>query len=239
MSSRRLWRVLPTVALVTALAAGGTLAHERGLAEEVYLQGAFAPRFTPPAAGTYELPTIKRVESFPVLDRGRRVETQALMAGKIGVVSFIYTACSETLGCPLASEALRRVQDQVTHEGLRDRVALLSVTFDNVLDRASLDAYAQRFQADRALWRVVGAVSDRSLQAMLASYGQDRAKLYDDRGRFAGRYRHVLKVFLVDQHGAVRNIYSAGFLVPQVLVNDIKTLLGERGGDPGRNEGRD
>ena len=45
------------------------------------------------------------------------------------------------------------------------------------------------------------------------------------RARFTGRYSHVLKVFLVDREGDIRNIYSAGFLVPELVVNDIKTVL--------------
>jgi cytochrome c peroxidase len=49
--------------------------------------------------------------------------------------------------------------------------------------------------------------------------------VYDERGRFTGRYSHVLKVFLVDRAGDIRNVYSAGFLVPDVVVNDIKTVL--------------
>ena len=232
MTRLRRWRPLSSLVLLAALAAGPTSAHERPPAEEVYIQGDFTPRFTPPAPGTYELPAITRVGSFPVLERGRALRTQALLAGKIGVVSFIYTACSETLGCPLASEAMRRLQHQVAHEGLRERVVLLSVTFDDVLDRASeLDAYAQRWGADRSLWHFVRAPSEQSLEAMLAGFGQDRTKLYDAHGRFTGRYRHTLKVFLVDQRGAVRNIYSTGFLVPQVVINDIKTVLNERGPD--------
>ncbi len=69
------------------------------------------------------------------------------------------------------------------------------------------------------------APSMRVLESMLESYGQDRTAVYDDRGRFTGRYSHVLKVFLVDRDGDIRNIYSAGFLVPDVVVNDIKTVL--------------
>jgi cytochrome oxidase Cu insertion factor (SCO1/SenC/PrrC family) len=218
--------------MLAALAAGPAAAHERPPAEEVYIQGDFTPRFTPPAPGTYELPVIKRIGSFPVLEGRQALRTQALLAGKIGVVSFIYTACSETLGCPLASEAMRQIQRHVAREGLRERVVLLSVSFDDVLDRASqLDAYARRWGADRSLWHFVRAPSEQSLEAMLAGFGQDRTRLYDDHGRFTGRYRHTLKVFLVDQRGAVRNIYSTGFLVPQVVINDIKTVLNERGPD--------
>ncbi len=38
----------------------------------------------------------------------------------------------------------------------------------------------------------------------------------------------MLKVFLLDRGGFIRNVYSAGFLVPELVLNDIRTLtLGE------------
>jgi hypothetical protein len=37
----------------------------------------------------------------------------------------------------------------------------------------------------------------------------------------------VLKVFLVDRRGWVREIYTTSFLQPQMVLNDIETLLGE------------
>jgi hypothetical protein len=36
----------------------------------------------------------------------------------------------------------------------------------------------------------------------------------------------VLKVFLVDARGAVRNVYSSGFLSPELLLVDARTVLG-------------
>jgi hypothetical protein len=35
----------------------------------------------------------------------------------------------------------------------------------------------------------------------------------------------VLKVFLVDARGAVRNVYSSGFLSPELLLVDARTVL--------------
>jgi hypothetical protein len=35
----------------------------------------------------------------------------------------------------------------------------------------------------------------------------------------------VLKVFLLDAHHRVRNVYSTGFLHPQLILNDIRTVL--------------
>ena len=48
-----------------------------------------------------------------------------------------------------------------------------------------------------------------------------------------GALSHVLKVFLIDRRGSVREIYSTSFLHTQVLLNDIKTLLLEDGDQPG------
>lgn len=218
------------VALLLCLVAAPAVAHEALNIEDEFVKGVFSPSFTPPAAGTYDLPAIKRVSDFVLRDAsGQRVSTQAITAGKVAVISFIYTACPERLGCPLASLALQSLQTRVKDEGLDGSVALLSISFDARRDTpTALAKYASVYGADRRLWRFMSAPSGRILDDMLESYGQDRAPVYDERGRFTGRYRHVLKVFLVDQDGYIRNVYSAGFLVADLVVNDIKTVLHER-----------
>jgi hypothetical protein len=45
--------------------------------------------------------------------------------------------------------------------------------------------------------------------------------------------RHVLKVFLVDHTGAVRNIYSTGVLDPRLVLNDLRTVVGEAASQSG------
>jgi hypothetical protein len=39
----------------------------------------------------------------------------------------------------------------------------------------------------------------------------------------------MLKMFLIDARGEVREIYTLSFLQPQVMFNDIKTLALETG----------
>jgi len=216
--------------LSLAAAPGSVVAHEALNIEDEFVKGVFSPSFTPPPAGTYELPAIKRVSGFVLRDAaGQRVSTQAITAGKVAVISFIYTACPDRLGCPLASLALQSLQTRVKDEGLSGSVALLSISFDTGRDTpAALAKYARVYGADRRLWRFMTAPSGRVLDDVLESYGQDRAPVYDERGRFTGRYSHVLKVFLVDQDGYIRNVYSAGFLVADLVVNDIKTVLHEK-----------
>jgi hypothetical protein len=48
-------------------------------------------------------------------------------------------------------------------------------------------------------------------------------------GRAWRELSHVLKVFLIDRAGDVREIYSSLFLHPQTVLNDIETLLLEEG----------
>jgi cytochrome oxidase Cu insertion factor (SCO1/SenC/PrrC family) len=216
-----------------AVAPGVAGGHEAPSLEDEFVKGVFSPNFVPPTAGSYELPPVKRVAGFVLRDSmGRSVRTERITAGKVSVVSFIYTACPERLGCPLASLALQDLQGRLKEEGLDHDVALLSISFDPGRDRSSrLAKYARVYGADPALWRFMTAPSLRVLGDMLESYGQDRAPVYDERGRFTGRYSHVLKVFLVDRAGDIRNIYSAGFLVPDLVVNDIKTVLSDHARD--------
>ncbi len=209
----------------------GARAHDEAGLQDEFIKGAFTPAFVPPAPGTYELPVIQKVSPLVLRDAaGRRVSTQAIMAGKVAVVSFIYTACPDRLGCPLASLTLRELQSRLRDEGLQRAAVLVSISLDPGRDSpAQLAKYSRVYDADPAIWRFLTAPSERALERALESYGQDRAPVYDEGGRFTGRYRHVLKVFLVDRDGQVRNIYSAGFLVPELIVNDIKTVLGENG----------
>jgi len=197
--------------------------------EEEFVKGVFSPTFTPPAAGSYELPAVKRAPAVVLRDlAGRSASTRQVTAGKVAVVSFIYTACPERLGCPLASLALQELQARLKDEGLSRQAMLLSISFDPERDTpAQLAKYARIYGADPALWRFMTASSERALDQVLEGYGQDRAPVYDERGRFTGRYRHVLKVFLLDRAGYIRNVYSAGFLVPDLVLNDIKTVLAE------------
>ncbi len=87
------------VAAVAVLGPAAAAGHGPPDAQEEFIKGAFAPAFVPPAPGTYALPVVKRVADFALRDAaGRAVSTRALMAGKVAVVSFIYTACSDRLG---------------------------------------------------------------------------------------------------------------------------------------------
>jgi cytochrome oxidase Cu insertion factor (SCO1/SenC/PrrC family) len=192
---------------LAALLAAGALgpvpapAHSTGPAlPDEFIRGAFAPAFVPPPPGSYELPAIKRVGAFTLRDAaGRAVDTRSVMAGKIAVVSFIYTACPDRLGCPLASQTLRDLQTRLRETGLARQTMLVSISFDPERDHpAQLAKYARFTTPIPPL-----ALPDRARRVRCGAggYGQDR-RLSDEHGRPTGRICHAPKVFLVDATGS-------------------------------------
>ena len=177
-------RLAPLALLLACLAAVGAprpaVGHGAPPVEDEFIKGVFSPNFVPPAAGSYELPAVKRVAGFVLKDStGRAVDTQRVTSGKVAVVSFIYTACPERLGCPLASLALQDLQARLKDEGLYRDVVLLSISFDSGRDTpAQLAKYARVYGADPAFWRFMTAPSTLVLKGVLESYGQDRAAVY-------------------------------------------------------------
>ena len=50
-----------------------------------------------------------------------------------------------------------------------------------------------------------------------------------DRSNDEDRLNHLLRMFLVDRKGNIRNIYGLGLIDPRLLMTDIETLLLEDG----------
>ena len=73
-------------------------------------------------------------------------------------------------------------------------------------------------------WCFVTAQSRAELESILNAYGQavdQRSNANDPQGPL----NHVLRVFLIDREGRIRNIYSSGTLDPRLVLADVKTLL--------------
>jgi hypothetical protein len=62
------------------------------------------------------------------------------------------------------------------------------------------------------------------LKPIVEGFGQDADVERDDAGRDTRVITHMLKVFLIDERAKVREIYSAAFLQPEVMLNDLRTL---------------
>lgn len=180
-------------------------------------------RFDPPAPGSYELPPIQTLSPHTLRAPGGEAQPVWQEDG-LTFVSWIYLHCPGA--CPAATALMQRVDRAVTaNPELRERVALTTVSFDPARDTpAAMGALAERVRP-KGRWRFLTAPDEATLEPVLADFGQDRLPAVADAA--PGTLHHVLKVFLVDGGGAIRMVYSTGFLDPRVLVNDALTVLAE------------
>ena len=188
--------------------------------------------FDPPASGTYTLHRIMPAPDGEVLGLdGRPQRLSRFTRERITLLGLVYTTCVDPEGCPLTA----RVFDEIRHTvggtpGLRGKVRLVSLSFDPERDTpAAMRAFAGRRAAegrDDVPWSFLTTRSARALVPLVEGFGQDvrtATQLVDGRPR--RELSHVLKVFLIDRAGFVREIYSSTFLHPRTVLNDIETLL--------------
>jgi protein SCO1/2 len=199
---------------------------------------ASAPRmeFSPPPPGSYKLQNIQRVTDAVLLDStGHAIRLSAVTQGKITLLTFFYTYCVDPLGCPFAHTTLANLRDRVRDDrALTGRVRFVSVSLDPTHDTpAVLASYGQEFTIDPKFeWRFLTARRVPDLLPVLDDFGQDVSVDVDEKGRATRTLHHMLKMFLIDARGEVREVYSLAFLQPQVMFNDIKTLALEAGAPP-------
>jgi len=194
-----------------------------------YAVGTFAPEYAPPAPGSYTLPVIQTVHDHPLVDAdGRPTTLFTLKRGRVAVVAFIYTTCIDVAGCPLGNAVLARIDRALAAEpSLARRARLITVSFDPERDTPARMARVRALYRPSASWRFLTTRGDNELRPLLEDFGQPVAKLRFADGRWSGLFRHVLKVFLLDRENRVRNVYSVGFIGPELVLNDVRTLLRE------------
>lgn len=191
--------------------------------------------FSPPRPGSYKLQNIQRITDAVLLDStGRPVSLSAVTRAKITLLTFFYTYCVDPLGCPFAHTTLANLRDRVRDDRtLAGRVRFVSVSLDPTHDTpAVLASYGREFNDPKFEWRFLTARRVQELLPVLDDFGQDVSVDVDEQGRATRTLHHMLKMFLIDGRGEVREVYSLAFLQPQVLFNDIKTLALEAGAAP-------
>ena len=185
--------------------------------------------YEPPAPGSYRVPVVKLAADGALLDSdGKSLNLRDLTQGRVTILSFIYTRCAAAKACPYASGVLDQlhlvsVEDKMLARNMR----LVSVSFDPEYDTPQrLAAYSEGVREEKSgcEWRFATAKSRAELESILDAYGQavDRRPNPADP---QGPLYHILRVFLIDRDGRIRNIYSSGTLDPRLVLADVKTLL--------------
>jgi cytochrome oxidase Cu insertion factor (SCO1/SenC/PrrC family) len=221
------------LALLAALACATISAAHEGdpLAE---------PDFIPPAPGTYTLHRIMAAPDGQVLGiDGRAQPLSRYTRGQITLLGFIYTTCTDPQGCPLAYRVFDALKEAITATpSLRGKVQFVTLSFDPARDTPDVMLQYAGSRVSEEVgglhWYFLTTHSARELMPLVDGFGQDINITFDRSGGFPRReLSHVLKVFLIDRTGDIREIYTSTFLYPRLVLNDIQTLLMEE--DPKGN----
>jgi cytochrome c peroxidase len=185
-------------------------------------------RLPVPAPGSYALPPLGTAADGEVLaPDGAATRLHALFAGKVVLLAFVYSACSETDGCPLATASLHRVGRLLADDPpALARLRVLTLSFDPDRDTPEhMRAMAAGVAKGGLDWRFLTTGSRAALDPILAAYGQSLVRERDAEGHETGAIAHVLRVFLIDPQQRIRNVYSASYLEPELLAADVRSLL--------------
>ncbi len=187
--------------------------------------------FAAPPPGTYSLPAIRAAAGGPVLNTaGQSLDLDDLLGEKITVLSFIYRTCDDVNGCPLSTMVSYKVSDQVKKQPLlKDNLRLLTLSFDPEFDTPEvMKEWGKELKSNsQADWQFLTSRSEQEIRPILTAYQQSVIK--DDAASSNKRntFSHILRVYLIDRRKQIRNIYNVSFLHPDILINDILTLLKE------------
>jgi cytochrome oxidase Cu insertion factor (SCO1/SenC/PrrC family) len=203
----------------------GALAHERAVPVLDPPAGAFGP----PRPGTYDLPPIPLAARGTVLDEtGRAHDLAALLRGRITLLGLVYTHCTDPDGCPRATWAFSKVRELLSGDAsLQRRAQLLTLSFDPAHDTpGAMAEYAAqvRGRPGGTQWRFLTTRSTDAVAPILQALDQDVTALPGS----VEAFEHTVKVYLFDPHGRAREIYSSAYLVPEMIVNDMRTLALDR-----------
>jgi protein SCO1/2 len=188
--------------------------------------------FEPPAPGSYVLHRIMPAPEGRVLGLSGKAEPLSRYTrGAITLLGFIYTTCADPDGCPLAYRVFDALKEAIeATPRLHGKVRFVTLSFDPARDTPDvMRDYAGSRAVDKGTeprWYFLTTRSARELMPLVEGFGQDVVTTVE---RSSGKPRrelsHVLKVFLIDRAGDVREIYTSNFLHPRTVLNDIETLL--------------
>lgn len=208
-----------------SLALAGLLASGAASITEATASGLALPH-----PGTYTLNRIQRVPFAIVLETNyipRPLSRYTRNA--ITLLSFFYTRCVDPQGCPRAWETFETVRLAIENRAdLHGKTRLVSLSLDPRYDTPELlRMFARTTPTDLKVvpWHFLTTYSPIFLHRLLRDMGEEISIDREASARGGFVLNHLLKAFLVDKQGWVREIYSNATLDPETILGDIETLI--------------
>ncbi len=178
---------------------------------------------------TLGLRELGAMPEFRFIDHERQAFASEDHLGKVWLVDFIYTRC--TNACPLLTHKLAQIQGELASLGVgAEDVIIVSITVDPFFDKPEvLRSFAARYQVDTSWWRFLSAEPE-DIKRVATEFGLAVSTEYGSTGHGSGSQPilHSNRIILVDRMGQVRAMYPTGepddTPVDQI-VSDVQTLL--------------
>jgi len=168
-------------------------------------------------AGGRRLKEGDRVPDFQLIDLRGQPLTQQHLAGRVTLITFIFTRCPVPEFCPLLSRQFGVIEQQIADDpALAGRVGLLSISFDPQDTPELLGDYAARFVRDPAVWRF--ATGNPAEISKLTHAFSVHVKPE------GGTLNHGLCTALVDARGVVVKLWRGNGWKPDEVLEALRVL---------------
>jgi len=165
------------------------------------------------------LAVIRPAPDFTLTSQEEKPVRFADLAGKVRLVSFVFTTCNGS--CPATTHRMAQVQEALHARKLDEdgKVQLLSISLDPPRDTpAVLRNYMKLYDADAKNWTFLTGPNDK-VDKVISAWGMWAKPAAN------GQLDHPSRIFLVDPRGRIREIYNLAFMKTAWVVEDIEALL--------------
>ena len=161
----------------------------------------------------------RQLTNFALTDRTGRSVTQAELAGRVLVVDFLFTSCSQT--CPIVNQCMAQIQGLLT---TRPDVRLVSRTVDPRDDTVdALAKFGRKFGADTNRWLLLTGEKTQLYGLISNSFLAQDAD--DPFNYMPGNFSHTDRIALVDAHGNLQGFYDGlNTNTAEAVVEEISRL---------------
>ena len=199
------------------IAATLVVTSSRSWVENVRITGAGSPAGNTAVSSSHAAPGVV-VPDFALVNQDGKSQTIRDFAGRVLVVSFIYTRCPLPDFCPLMVKHLEAVRRRASDERVGDRVALLGVTLDPAFDTpAVLRAYGDSVLrgADRFDQWTLATGTVEQVEIIAGFFGvAARAE--------AGLTTHTLSTAVIGHDSRIMRIFPSNAWRPDDLFAEVR-----------------
>jgi protein SCO1 len=170
------------------------------------------------------LPVLFPSPQFELTDQTGRPFSSSHLTGKVVVVNFVFTTCTDI--CPLLTATMAQVRDQLRQAKLLgDKAVIVSFSVDPEHDTPeALATYGERFGAVPTEWRFLTGQRQVIDDLLIGGFKVGRSPPAARTPGGAPEIIHTSRFALIDPKGQVRALYGGEDLNVSTVVDEVRRL---------------